>query len=247
MTPAVTSPAGVMRSVAVSEILSPTRNAALALISSGCTGAPADCSPISVSGSCSCMLDEASSEKFGAAERPSGFAEKALDLADGDSVNLCHSGKLHAVLYPTPDARHVRRWNPGWQRRRHDRSCRLIVPAGAGGGTIRSTRGLRADGSSGTVCWSAGVLTGDFDVNRASAAWRALLIRSRSSLRGCGWCCRLSKICPEWLVHSRLSKGRFGKYGKLDLGRPGAIRRFWKIAGRFRLISDSGKSHFFRR
>jgi hypothetical protein len=67
-------------------------------------------------------------EKFGAAERPSGSTEKALDLADGDSVNLCHLGNLHAVPYPSPDARHVRGWDLGWQRRGHDRSCRLIVP-----------------------------------------------------------------------------------------------------------------------
>jgi hypothetical protein len=95
--------------------------------------------------------------------------------------------------------------------------------AGAGGGTIRSTRGLRADGSAGAVCGAAGGGIGDFAVNRASAAWRALLIRWRSSLRGCG--CRLRKICSEWWIHSRLSKGRFGRYGKPDLGRRGAIRK----------------------
>jgi hypothetical protein len=71
---------------------------------------------------------KASSEKFGAAERPSGSTEKALDLADGNSVNLCHLGNLDAVSHPSPDARHVRGWNLGWRRHGHDRSCRLIVP-----------------------------------------------------------------------------------------------------------------------
>jgi hypothetical protein len=87
--------------------------------------------------------------------------------------------------------------------------------------TMRRTRGLRTDWSAGAK--SNGSLTGGFVVNSASAAWRALVIRSRSP-RGCGCCCRVSKICSERLIHSRLSKGR-GKFGKLDLGSRGAIRK----------------------
>jgi hypothetical protein len=94
---------------------------------------------------------------------------------------------------------------------------------GAAGETIRSTRGLRADWSPGAESGTDGSLTGGFAVNSASAAWRALVIRSRSSPRGCGCCCRLSKICSERLIHSRLSKGRFVRFGKLDLGNRGAI------------------------
>lgn len=61
------------------------------------------------------------------------------------------------------------------------------------GEIIRSTRGLRAgcsvDGGSGTD----GVLTGGFAVKTASAAWRALVPRSRSLLN-CR-CSRLAKVC----------------------------------------------------
>ena len=53
----------------------------------------------------------------------------------------------------------------------------------AGDGIIWSTRGLRVDGSAGAVSGADGVSTGGFDVNSASAAWRALVIRSRSSSR----------------------------------------------------------------
>jgi hypothetical protein len=72
------------------------------------------------------MPDKGLLKNSGAAERLSGSTEKALDLADGNSVNLCHLGNLHAVLYPTADARHVRGWN--LDRRRRNRSFRLIVP-----------------------------------------------------------------------------------------------------------------------
>ena len=98
-------------------------------------------------------------------------------------------------------------------------SCRV------GAELIGSTRGLRADGSADAVCWVAGVLTGGFDVNRASAAWRALLIRSRSSPRGCGCCCRLSKICSEWLISFAIIEETFREFGKLDLGSRGALRK----------------------
>ena len=108
----------------------------------------------------------------------------------------------------------------------------------ADAGLIGSTRGLRADGSFGAVCWVAGVLTGGFDVNRASAAWRARVIRSRSSPRGCGCCCRLSKICSEWRFRSRLSKRRFVNFSKLDLGSRGALRKHALMA-RSRILAKA--------
>ena len=94
-------------------------------------------------------------------------------------------------------------------------SCRVDA------GLIASTRGLRADGSVGGVCWVAGVLTGGFDVNRASAAWRALVIRSRSSPRGCGCCCRLSKICSEWLISFAIIEETIREFWQAGLGKPG--------------------------
>ena len=153
----------------------------------------------------------------------SGFVENALDLVDRNPTNLRHLGNLHAVLHPTPDARNLRRWNLDCRRRWHDRTFRLVVPSGAG--LIGSTRGLRADGSADAVCWVVGVLTGGFDVNRASAAWRARVIRSRSSPRGCGCCCRLSKICSEWLISFAIIEETFREFGKLDLGSRGALRK----------------------
>ena len=94
-------------------------------------------------------------------------------------------------------------------------SCR------ADAGLIGSTRGLRADGSVGAVCWAAGVLTGGFDVNRASAAWRARVIRSRSSPRGCGCCCRLSKTCSEWLNSFAIIEETIREFWQAGLGKPG--------------------------
>ena len=96
---------------------------------------------------------------------------------------------------------------------------------GAAVETIRSTRGLRADWSLRAESGTDNSLIGGLDVNSASAAWRALATRSRSSPQDCGCCCRLSKICSERLIHSPLSKGRFGKFGKLDLGSRGTIRK----------------------
>jgi hypothetical protein len=57
---------------------------------------------------------------------------------------------------------------------------------GAPGETIGSTRGLRVDRSVGVSdSGTARMLTGGgFEVNKASAAWRALVICSRSSPRG---------------------------------------------------------------
>ena len=64
----------------------------------------------------------------------------------------------------------------------------------AGGETICRTRGFRAAGFAGTVSGSGGVPTDGFDLNSASAACRALMIRSWSSLPGYDCCSRLSKI-----------------------------------------------------
>ena len=65
------------------------------------------------------------------------------------------------------------------------------------GDELASTRGFRADrspeGAPSEIDGSTGCC---FGVKSASAAWRALVIRSRSSPRG--WCC-----CSRWL-----SKGR---------------------------------------
>ncbi len=69
----------------------------------------------------------------------------------------------------------------------------LISSTRVGGGDVtRRMRGLRADWSA-VVSGTAGVLTGRFPVKSASAAWRALVVRSRSSPRGYVWTCRLSK------------------------------------------------------
>jgi len=43
---------------------------------------------------------------------------------------------------------------------------------------IGRTRGLRAVSSTASTVETDGLLTGGFDVNSASAAWRALVIRS---------------------------------------------------------------------
>jgi hypothetical protein len=65
------------------------------------------------------------------------------------------------------------------------------------GDRIASTRGFRAGCSAeGTGSEANGSTARGFGVKSASAAWRALVIRSRSSPRG--WCC-----CSRWL-----SKGR---------------------------------------
>ena len=73
---------------------------------------------------------------------------------------------------------------------------------GAAGESIRSTRGLRVDRSVVVVrdAGIVGVLTGGgFEVNKASAAWRARVICS-DHRRGFSCCGRLSKICPEMVV-----------------------------------------------
>ena len=80
---------------------------------------------------------------------------------------------------------------------------------------MRRTRGLRADWSAGAP---SGSLTGGFAVNSASAASRALVIRSRSSPRGCGCCCRLSKISSHQFTCSRYREGDSLVFASCDLG-----------------------------
>jgi hypothetical protein len=93
------------------------------------------------------------------------------------------------------------------------------------GEIICSTRGLRADWSAGAEAGTDGPLTGGFDLNSASAAWRARVICSRSSPPGRGCCRRLSKICSEWVIHFAIAEGRFVNFGTLDLGSWERIRK----------------------
>lgn len=136
---------------------------------------------------------------------PSGFVKNVLDLADSSAVDL---SATWATVKPY--------FTKVRMRTNCDRAISRVVcgsgligglsssSRGPGGAAeIASTRGLRADWPVGEESGTNGPLTGGFDVNSASAAWRALVIRSRSSPRGCGCCCRLSKICSEWLIHSR--------------------------------------------
>src|SRR5271156_6370929 len=127
----------------------------------------------------------------------SAVPQNALDLADADPIDLGDLGCRHAVLHPRPDAPNCERGTPrgacgfGPDRVVAGTWCRT----GAGGAMIGcNTRGLRAGCSAGGVSETDGALTGSFEVNSASAAWRALASCSRSSPRGCGWR-RLNKTC----------------------------------------------------
>ena len=86
-----------------------------------------------------------------------------------------------------------------------------LLRTGAGDET-GSTRGFRAgrsaDGAGSETDGSTGV-----GVKSASAAWRALVFRSRSSPRG--WCCCwwLSKGCPDCLA-IRDIEGEFANFGR---------------------------------
>jgi hypothetical protein len=83
------------------------------------------------------------------------------------------------------------------------------------GDRIESTRGFRAGClAKGTDSEADGSTGCRFGVKSASAAWRALVMRSRSSPRG--WCCCsrwLSKSCPECLA-AREMEVEFGNFGK---------------------------------
>ncbi len=67
-------------------------------------------------------------------------------------------------------------------------------------------------------------MTGGFDLNSASAAWRALLIRSRSSPRGWGCCRWLSKICSKSELLRDIEM-EFVNFCKLHLGGRDLIRK----------------------
>jgi hypothetical protein len=104
---------------------------------------------------------------------------------------------------------------------------------GAGGG-IESTRGFRAgcsaDGAGSETDGSTGCC---FGVKSASAAWRALVIRSRSSPRGWGCCCRRLSKSPPTVC---LIEVEFVNFGKSLPHLIGAVPR------QSRITSDSGKS-----
>jgi hypothetical protein len=83
------------------------------------------------------------------------------------------------------------------------------------GDRIESTRGFRAGRSAdGAGAETDGSTGRGFGVKSASAAWRALVIRSRSSPRG-GCCCSrwLSKCCPDCLA-TRDIDVEFVNFGK---------------------------------
>jgi hypothetical protein len=84
-----------------------------------------------------------------------------------------------------------------------------------GGDRIASTRGFRAGRSADGAGSEADGSTGcRFGVKSASAAWRALAVRSRSSPRG--WCCCrwLGKSCPDCVATPEIEV-EFVNFGKL--------------------------------
>jgi hypothetical protein len=83
------------------------------------------------------------------------------------------------------------------------------------GDRIASTRGFRAGRSAeGAGSETDGSADCGFGVKSASAAWRALAVRSRSSPRRWGCCCRwLIKSCPDSLA-GRDIEVEFVNFGK---------------------------------
>jgi len=145
----------------------------------------------------------------------SAVAENALDVVTSNPIDLRDLGDRHAVLHPASDAcegehgmsRVVCAGTAGVS----GSACRI----GAGGEIIASTRGLRPGWlSAAGVSETDDVPTGGFDVNSASAAWRALAIRSRSSPRGGRCCCRLSKISSQGSDPTSISKSDLVAFGK---------------------------------
>ena len=61
------------------------------------------------------------------ANPPSGLAENALNLANGNPIDLRHLGNRHAVFCPGADAGELRPWNLTCRQRGCDRSFGLIV------------------------------------------------------------------------------------------------------------------------
>jgi hypothetical protein len=158
----------------------------------------------------------------------SALPDDALDHADGDPIDPGDLGDRQPVIHPGSNARVVRPRDlargPGLGV---DRWRGFLVADGAGD-RIASTRGFRAGRSAeGAGSESDGSTGCRFGVKSASAAWRALVIRSRSSPRG--WCCCsrwLSKGRPDCLA-TRNIEGEFVNFGKLlpqmlDALRPGS-------------------------
>jgi hypothetical protein len=107
------------------------------------------------------------------------------------------------------------------------------------GDRIDSTRGFRAvrsaEGAKSETDGSAGCR---FGVKSASAVWRALALRSRSSPRGGRCCSRLSKSCPDCLA-ARDIEVEFVNFGKLlpqmlDARSTSEVTKRGGFAGEFR-------------
>ena len=119
----------------------------------------------------------------------------------------------------------------------------------AAGDSIGSTRGFRAgcsaDGTPSETDGSAGCR---FGVKSASAAWRALVVRSLSSPRG--WCCCsrwLSKGCPDCLA-TRGLEVEFVNFGNSLLHMLGDVAGAWldrssQQTPRWREPDSNSRSH----
>jgi hypothetical protein len=151
-------------------------------------------------------------------------AQNALDLVDGNPVNLRHLGNRHAVLYPSPDARSLRRWNLNRRRRWLGRRVRLIVPRGRPRrNDLQHTRFARrwVGGSDLLDGWGAdrrfrgkqgfGGLARSGDPLAIIAATMGLLVLSTK------------QGCSEWLISFVIIEGRYDHFGKPDLGSQGAL------------------------
>jgi hypothetical protein len=90
------------------------------------------------------------------------------------------------------------------------------------GAEVASTRGLRVAGSADDgESETDGSLPGCFGAKSASAACRALVIRSRSSPRGCGRSHRSGKNCSAGLV-ARDIENESRRFSQVELGKPEA-------------------------
>lgn len=111
----------------------------------------------------------------------------------------------HAVLYQGADAGKVRRGILGPCCTSGVTGAVTASSLLAGSVIIWSTRGFRT--VDGVLSVTAGLATGRFELNSASAVWRALAIRSRSPPRSCGCCWRLIKACSEWFMRWHYCNG----------------------------------------
>jgi hypothetical protein len=113
-----------------------------------------------------------------------------------------------------------------------------------------STRGLRADWSAGAEAGTDGPLTGGFDLNSASAAWRARVICSRSSPPGRGCLLAADKDLLQVGDPFRDSGGRFVNFGTPDVGSWESIRKLSLLpqarAPQKRITFDYGNSLIFQ-